>query len=74
MNLLIVLPCCGHELLLATVIMALTLISERRFGYRRQNELRCGEGTEEEHGVFSEDTIVPSLYSYGHMGENQEYW
>lgn len=39
MNLLIVLPCCGQEPLLATVIIVLTLISEKHFGYRRQNEL-----------------------------------
>lgn len=71
MNLLIVLSCCGQELLLATVIIALTLILGRHFGYRRQNELKCGEGTEEEQRLLGTQ-ITRSFCLYGHTEENQE--
>lgn len=52
MNLLIVLPCCGQELLLATVIIALTLSSEGGFAYRRQKEV---ETVRKRSTEFSED-------------------
>lgn len=68
MNLLIVLPCCGHKLLLATVIIALTLIPET-LGYRRKNELRCGEGTEEEHRVFENTDCTIALFTRSHRRE-----
>lgn len=66
MNLLIVLPCCGHKLLLATVIIALTLISERHLAIGG----KMSSDVEKALKSFENLPIVPSLCLHGHIGEN----
>lgn len=68
MNLLIVLPCCGHKLLLATIIIALTLISERHLaiGGKMSSDV---EKAEKRITECLKTLIVPSLFTWSHRGE-----
>lgn len=73
MNLLIVLPRCGHELLLATVIIALTLFSERHLGYGRQNDSDV-KAVLKRHTECLKTLTVGLFRSYAHTEKKQEYW
>lgn len=72
MNLLIVLPCCGHKLLLATIIIALTLISEKHLaigGKMSSDVVKAPKRITE----CLKTPIVPWLFTRSRR-ENLGYW